>query len=93
MLTEACDMVGLDDTWVDSQVAGPSHTADSPELVADHLAGAHQKDGADANDNGSDSDSDMSDIIPQYDGATDENGTRLAWFCWVAKVVNMPSCL
>lgn len=53
------DLAGLDETWNDSQEAGPSNVAGvvSAAGVADD-----------------DSDSDMSDNIPQYDGANDELG-------------------
>ncbi|XP_052808091.1 uncharacterized protein LOC128236972 isoform X1 [Mya arenaria] len=56
------DLAGLDDTWVDSQEAGPSNTTHPQPESANQEAG------------GSDSDSDMSDVIPQYDGANDEPG-------------------
>lgn len=58
--TEEFDLAGLDETWTDSQMddPGPSQTTN------------RDKDAAGDDD----SDSDMSDIIPQYDGANDEDG-------------------
>ena len=56
------NLAGLDDTWVDSGVAGPS----TPEPG-----------GGPPGQGGEDSDSDMSDVIPQYDGANDEIGEIL----------------
>ena len=68
-------MAGLDETWSGSQLEepGPSKTTSGyPHNTA-------------ADENEEDSDSDMSDIIPQYDGANDEAGKNILY----VTIVNM----